>query len=119
MADCSEHKARALRNEALCAHLRSTAPLAFPDWEVVSLFYAAVHLVEALLATRGVHSNDHHERRRQVLRILPAAHGAYRQLEILSRDARYSPEGLVTTQRVATAAECLRQIKTEVRRQLP
>jgi len=119
MSARSEHDARALHNEALCAHLHATAPLVFLDWQVVCLFYAAAHLVEALLATRGVHSNDHNARRRHVRFMLPAANAAYRQLEVLSREARYSPEVPTTPQRATIAEQCLRQLSAEVRAQLP
>ena len=114
-----EHEARATHNQDLFAHLTATAAGVFPDWEATSLFYVAVHLVEALLAVRGLHSRDHRERRGHVMRYLPTAHAVYRQLEYLSRDARYAPEVSVTPQHLAEAVGWLQQVRAEVRRELP
>jgi hypothetical protein len=40
------HIAQALHNEELAAYLSGTA---YPDWIVTSMFYAALHYVEAYL----------------------------------------------------------------------
>ncbi len=34
----------------------------YTEWEVTILFYSALHYVEALLSTQGIHSKTHRER---------------------------------------------------------
>ncbi len=61
------------------------------SWGVVVLFYAALHWVDAYLATKNIHPADHHVRDQYVgmeanlRRIGPS----YQLLEDRSRDARY------------------------------
>jgi hypothetical protein len=54
-------------------------------------FYAAVHLVEAYLATRSIHSSNHADRRRRIRAegALRALWPAYKVLEDVSREDRY------------------------------
>jgi len=127
MASRFEHETRSQHNEDLCTYLRAAAPSAFCDWQVTALFYAAVHLVDAYLAaTYGLHPNLHRDRTGRgrgrsdcVQQHLRAVYVDYRQLESLSRIARYQPDLPVTHTAVATAEACLHRVKTEVRRRLP
>ena len=61
----------------------------YRDWLVTGKFYAAVHYVEAYLATRGEHSRDHRARDSKVKRLLPAIKHDYRSLKDESINARY------------------------------
>lgn len=62
----------------------------YADWAVTTLFYAAVHLVEAYLAPRE-HSQDHRERNRSVSSRpnLKPVWKYYKELYNRSLDARY------------------------------
>jgi hypothetical protein len=77
------------------AHNESTALLLLQhryfDWAITAFFYAALHLVEAILAQSGEHSRNHVARDSTIARhpALRAIYGRYRYLETLSRDARY------------------------------
>jgi hypothetical protein len=67
----------------------------YPDWEVTTLFYAAVHLVDAYLATLKQHPTAHtsrsgrNARNDMVYRYLPSIAVEYIQLFQLSKAARY------------------------------
>lgn len=58
MATYQEHIDRASHNEALVASL----PSGFADWRITVTFYAAVHYVEAVIASKGWRSSDHKSR---------------------------------------------------------
>jgi hypothetical protein len=113
-----EHEARAERNEKVYAHLRVTAEGAFLDWEATALFYAALHRVEAFFAVVSRHPDGHAERQEWVATYLKAAHSAYRQLEVLSQEARYNAHVELTPARVAIAVGWLETVKRAVSAEL-
>ena len=61
------------------------------DWAVTVIFYTALHLVEWLLATKGLHSNSHANRHQVMGRVgeLRWIWPDYRELEFQSRRSRY------------------------------
>jgi len=61
------------------------------DWAVTAMFYTAVHLVEWLLATKGLHSDTHDNRHQAMGRVseLKPIYADYRELETQSRRSRY------------------------------
>jgi len=61
------------------------------DWAVTVIFYTALHLVEWLLATKGLHSDSHASRHRAMSRVseLKLIYRYYRELENQSRRSRY------------------------------
>lgn len=63
----------------------------FFDWEVVSLFYSALHYVDSFLSKKWKIDEiyDHRERNQMVRYFLPILKKDYRLLYHLSRDARY------------------------------
>ena len=66
------------------------ANLAYRDWEIITLFYSAVHIVDNyfFLAHRKK-PKIHYERRKLVCSQLIGISSEYGLLEQLSRDARY------------------------------
>jgi hypothetical protein len=70
------------------------------DWEVVTLFYSAVHFVDAYLATVGTfgkHPTSHSQqngRNDMVRRYLGIVEAEYMCLYRLSRGARYGPQSI-------------------------
>lgn len=86
---------QAEHQEKADSHLRFLSQIGdeFPDWLATAAFYAAVELVEKLLARNGHHSNDHSERTKALRRLHPnpRLNEAYRELYNASLDARYSP----------------------------
>ncbi|HEU4409476.1 MAG TPA: hypothetical protein VFS43_29735 [Polyangiaceae bacterium] len=79
------------------ANAQAIAALPAPLWglRVVAIFYAALHLVSAYLATKGeaFQAQDHGARRRAMKRSpeLRQAEGAYKLLQELSEAVRYDP----------------------------
>jgi len=61
------------------------------DWAVTVMFYTALHFVEWLLATQGLHSNAHDNRHQAMGRVseLRPIYPDYRELETPSRRSRY------------------------------
>ena len=60
----------------------------YTEWEVNIVFYSALHYVESVLATQGIHPESHRERNG----LLPNLMGLARYYEILfkrSMNARY------------------------------
>ena len=65
----------------------------YSDWIATALFYAALHYVDAFLATKGHHPGRHDVRDGFVAREkeLRPIHHHYRALKDSSRNARYYP----------------------------
>ena len=61
------------------------------DWAVTVIFYTALHFVEWLLATKGLHSDTHDNRHQAMGRVseLRPIYPDYRELETQSRRSRY------------------------------
>jgi hypothetical protein len=61
------------------------------DWAVTVIFYTALHFVEWLLATKGLHSDSHANRHQAMGRVseLKPIWPDYRELETQSRRSRY------------------------------
>jgi len=86
--DRSAHIDKARSNEALSLSLRATP---YPDWAATVLFYAALHLVEAVLAP--LTQLRTHVRRDNVVATDPRLRPIYvhyRELYDRSLDARYN-----------------------------
>jgi uncharacterized protein (UPF0332 family) len=86
-----EHLARAKHNLkfAQSFDLKTTVYL---DWVVSAYFYAALHLVDALLVSKGEMPGETHELRKTQVRekwFLRSISSEYRALKDHSEDARY------------------------------
>jgi hypothetical protein len=103
MADKSRHRARAEQNEAFYIRLASLSERAY-DWEVTAMFYAALHWIEAYLASCGYpigrqlpdssgghHPRGHAQRRQKVATepVLAQIDAHFRELHSRSEQARY------------------------------
>lgn len=80
------------------------------DWIAIVAFYAALHWVDAFLATYGNHPQNHRERNRLVNLLLPT-NLAYGILYSTSRRARYEA-GHISQQR---ALQCRDQLLPQIR----
>lgn len=96
MPSKDQHVEQAKHNEAFFESLVGVAPpRLYLDWEIATLFYAAVHYVDAILATKlvnGIHPRDHGARRDWVSRMpsdFSAISTQYLQLENRRRNAQY------------------------------
>jgi len=61
------------------------------DWAVTTMFYSALHLVDAVLAANNIHPTTHADRNNRIQRnpALAAHWRDYRHLRDRSEDARY------------------------------
>jgi len=91
MPDLSEHKYQVKHNERFLESFYKPNTI-FLDWAVTVLFYQAVHLVEAFLATKNLHSGNHAERNRNVASYLSPVAKNYRIMYWESRRVRYNIE---------------------------
>ncbi len=89
-----EHKNKAIENEQLALTFPST--VCGVEWAITTIFYAAVHYVQAYFALSGVSYSSHPSRNKAVGldAVLSAISFEYESLYNLSRDARYEVMGL-------------------------
>lgn len=91
MPSTDEHRTRAAQNLSFAQSFDlNTTP--YLDWVVTAYFYAALHLVDALLAHKDNFHPDDHEVRRDCVKkryYLCGIRNEYRKLKDLSEDARY------------------------------
>lgn len=91
-ATAREHLAKAQRNERLSSELKQL-PEQYRDWQIIAVFYAAVHLVQAYLRDKTtMYPQTHEERDRLIssLETLRAIYPNYQELKHLSVTARYT-----------------------------
>lgn len=91
MPDQQAHLRQARHNRDLIAALDPTTTL-FTDWVVIGAFYAALHMVEAWFAGRGLHFMSHVERDDWISKakeLRRTIWPRYKELEFQSRRARY------------------------------
>ena len=87
----TEHVAQAERNERLYETLCSHSADELTEWEVVALFYSALHYVDAYFAKSNEHPRGHRERNQKVAQTkeFSSFASSYIHLYHNSRDARY------------------------------
>jgi hypothetical protein len=93
MGTPAEHHEKARRHQLFLASISDE----FPDWLATVAFYAAVELIELLLAERGHHSKSHFERKEALKRHFPhpELNRAFNDLYNASLDARYLPSSTI------------------------
>ena len=87
MPTLQQHLAWAEKNERFAESI-SALPVRYPDWEITSLFYSALHYVDAYLATRS-ESPKSHKRRLDAIAAVSSLKEDYSSLYERSIDARY------------------------------
>ena len=118
MPGINEHLKQVEHNQKFF-HVLQLLSRFFPDWLVTSQFYIAVHLVDAYLATKGVHPTQHRLRGQHLSedkKLLPI-YSEYQDLENLSRDARYAVR-YPNRQDLQDCAYSLTTIRSHIRRLL-
>ena len=114
MPTTAEHLSKAQSNEQFAATLglQTSAEI---EWAVTATFYAAVHYIEAYLATRGVHSANHAQRNRHVNGLAETRNlwKGYGKLQRLSEKSRYWVLP-VTTEDLDQARRLLSEIKRHI-----
>ncbi len=122
MPSLSDHLTKVTHNSRFVAFL-SILGRCFPDWIITAQFYAALHLIDSYLATSGrvgVHPGTHHSRGRYIRSDtrLRAVYPDYRDLEELSRFARYENR-LMSRQDLKDSSVSLVSIRNHVKSLLP
>ncbi len=90
------------------------------DWEVTTLFYSAVHVVDSyLVLVKNTKPRTHTQRKKLVKQELSPIFDDYDSLELLGRKSRYdsSPQGLTLDEERA-ALQWHRSVDDYVRSQL-
>jgi len=111
----AEHQTKIKHNHGFVSFL-DTNSHPFQDWVIIGLYYIAVHQVERYLGTKlGKHCNNHQERTDWVSRLgdFRPIWGDYRELEHLSRKARYDTV-MMTANDVEDAKNCLENIERRI-----
>ena len=94
MASESGHLEQADRNERCSEALSGLNPTRFTEWEVTTLFYSALHYLEAYLARNGIdyrHPKKHSQRKNELANHaeLDSIVMNYLSLQDYSENARY------------------------------
>lgn len=117
------HLAKADRHKSLArSHLTPTAAEQLPrDWAIVAGFYAALHYVQAYLATQGVVPVSHTAREAAIRRnkqVLRPIYSPYIELQSRSEDVRYEAQYQPTDQDLQQMVRNLARVEGAVRRAL-
>jgi hypothetical protein len=120
MPDQQSHIAQAEKNERFRGMTASRNPSSdqFTEWEVVALFYSALHYIEAVLDHNfNIHPNSHKERMRLVAMTdtLRPIELNYRNLHNRSMDARYNLLAFTRTQIDVIERDEFQPLKAHVR----
>jgi len=82
--------ARKRQHDFDASRLIQSASNGFPDWQIITLFYSALHYVDCYFAKAySKHPYGHSNRKDEIMLFLPSVERAYRILRALSDDARY------------------------------
>ena len=114
--DSADHILQAEHNERLYEALDRVV---YSDWAMTSLFYAALHYVDALILQNGVQPDSHQTRNRKVsqLTVLKPILRQYLDLKARSQSARYDGYSYSTEELVLSKND-LESIKKQVLRNL-
>ena len=117
MADWQQYLRKAERNERLADELASL-PQRYPEWEIIILFYSALHYANAFLATRG-QSADYHRERYDLLDSQTSLGKDYDTLFQRSMNARYDYDEFTTQEVDRIRASPFRRVKEGILALLP
>jgi hypothetical protein len=86
------------------------------DWALIALFYAAMHYIEAYMATKGQHLRSHETRDKMVARDsnLRKIFKEYADLKYYGYVARYEPYQFKATDVTSSAAPQFQTLKTHI-----
>ena len=117
MATIKSHLAKAEHNKALAEFLKGQSD--YLDWQVVAIFYAALHKVQAMLRVAGYTEmqTDSHVKVKNILNSEFTDIGVdYTLLLSQSHVSRYDADYVTTVQDVNKAQSLLDSIDTKIRR---
>lgn len=91
-ATAQQHLDKAARNERLSSELKQL-PDGYTEWQVITVFYAAVHLVQAYLRAKTTEYPQTHAERDQLIvtmKVLNPIYKPYQELKHMAVTARYA-----------------------------
>ena len=115
MSQPTKHIAQAEKNERLYEVLLGTE---FNDWAVTALFYAALHYVDAYIASSTGVSPSNHSARNYLVDSVPSLTDisrAYSDLYRLSRDVRYEIFSVSTDATLRVRSQRFDPIRAHIR----
>ena len=90
MLSQKQHRIQAHHNQKFSNDISSMFPNQYGDWEIISMFYAALHLVDEYFSKTVVPLPTNHKSRNLKIRsILPTIYDDYMVLYNLSMTSRY------------------------------
>ncbi len=87
MPSTTQHKLQFQHNLDFLSTFYPNTP--YLDWATTVYFYTAVHLIEAVFASLGIHCGNHSQRHGEVNSRLPTIAKHYMRLYNASRSSRY------------------------------
>ncbi len=111
----SEHLTKSQQNEEFVKTIDVSQMIGI-EWAITVKFYAALHYVQAYFASRSGRTPATHDRRATAIQRDPLISGAYddyRELEDISREARYDFSNL-RQDHLKFADDCLVAVKSVV-----
>jgi hypothetical protein len=102
--NATQHLEKADRNKDFLSTSLLNFVDRYPDWVSVVAFYSALHYVEAIFATHGLHYEHHEDRNRQVSLLLQEIENEYLNLYDLGRNSRYGSIGDIPSEDEARQA---------------
>ena len=111
MPTLNQHLSQAESNERFAEGI-AALPIRFPDWEIIALFYSALHYADALLATQGIHPGSHDSRIASV-KLYIGSWEDYRHIYRLSLSVRYNMVSPTPAVADAIQAGEFRRVKEE------
>jgi len=111
MPDVAVHSRQAKHNKAFLTEF-NLIQTAYSDWAVTVMFYTALHLIEAYLATKDLHPVGHGVRDDYLTKmtVLKPIYQPYRELRHYSEKAHYRGVRL-TTDVIGTLSNSLKTIE--------
>ena len=90
-----------------------TANPTYHDWEIITLFYSALHKVDKYFIDNGISKPDKHKERNNLVKIhLKAIYSSYHKLSSLSHRARYTVGANIPHNELKHAQNLFDQINT-------
>ena len=117
MPTLNQHLSQAESNERFAEGI-AALPTRFPDWEIIALFYSALHYADAFLATQGIHPGSH-DSRIASLKLYMGTWEDFQHLYRMSLGTRYNMVSPTIAVADAIKAGEFRRMKEEVLVLLP
>ena len=108
------HGAQSIHNKNTYDFLITKTPK-YLDWQITTLFYAALHAVNRHFELQGIKAPERHGKRLALVkRRLPSISSAYQNLQMLSEQSRYGGRDEVDDDSMKSALKFYSRIMSEL-----